>query len=348
MDQSQKPAAVESKPIAATNSAAETVAGAKRFKKHLWMGVVVVALVALSPFVVTSVMLYSSKTTNRFTDVMTQYFPFPAAIVNGEFLLYRDFSTDAQDAIALTERFSADANLVAQLGSIPTAKETAQEEYDRMISVMVLEQTAAELGVVVDQADVDDVYEAQVLGQVGGDESQVEQTLSELYGWTVDEFKQKVVRELVLRSDVSDYLSENNVPEYINPAKDRLVEVQSKLTDDPESFANLAKEYSEDSSATEGGDLGWFERGVMVKPFEDAAFALTEPNQISDPVQTTYGFHLIQLIERKEATETEAEQVHARHILIQYSLDDYLAEKESAGKVRRLIDPIMVVAEPSV
>ncbi|EKD76405.1 MAG: PPIC-type PPIase protein [uncultured bacterium] len=341
MDQSQQPATAEQPTV---NTSPDNITNkTKRFKKRLIIGAVVLGLLILAPFVTTSVMLYSTKTTNRFTDVMTQYFPFPAAIVNGNWLLYRDYAADAQDAIDLTDKFSSDPNLLAQLGTVPTAAETAQEEYDRLISVLVLQQTADGLGVTITQDDIDSLYENQVLSQVGGDESQVEATLTELYGWTVAEFKEKVVRELVLRQALSKYLFDNKVSEYINPAKDRLVEIQSQITADPTKFADLAKANSEDSSATEGGDLGWFAKGVMVESFETAAFALTEPNQVSDIVQTQYGFHLIQLIERKAATDTEAEQVHARHILIQFSLDDYLTQKEESGSVRRLIDPTIVL-----
>ena len=61
------------------------------------------------------------------------------------------------------------------------------------------------------------------------------------------------------------------------------------------SFAEAAKEVSLCPSGHDGGDLGFFGRGMMVKPFEDAAFGLKEIGDLSEPVQTQFGWHLIQL-----------------------------------------------------
>jgi peptidyl-prolyl cis-trans isomerase SurA len=75
-------------------------------------------------------------------------------------------------------------------------------------------------------------------------------------------------------------------------------------------FGNAAKRFSADSvSASQGGELGWFRRGVMVKEFEDVAFRM-RPGEISPPVETTFGFHVIR-VER-----TQPAEVLARHILI--------------------------------
>jgi len=68
-----------------------------------------------------------------------------------------------------------------------------------------------------------------------------------------------------------------------------------KRINDGESFAQIAKEVSLCPSGRDGGDLGFFKKGVMVKSFEDSAFALKEIGQISQPVQTQFGWHLIQL-----------------------------------------------------
>ncbi len=81
-------------------------------------------------------------------------------------------------------------------------------------------------------------------------------------------------------------------------------------------FAELAKKYSDDpGSASQGGDLGFAKRGVFLPEFEAAAFALA-PNQISNIVETQFGYHIIQLIERR------GESIHARHILIKPKADD--------------------------
>ncbi len=82
-------------------------------------------------------------------------------------------------------------------------------------------------------------------------------------------------------------------------------EVIAKLKEDGD-FAELAKEYSTETVAKEtGGDLGWFGPGKMVQEFEDAAFTLPE-NELSEPVKTSFGYHVIEVTETRDVELTES------------------------------------------
>jgi peptidyl-prolyl cis-trans isomerase SurA len=88
-------------------------------------------------------------------------------------------------------------------------------------------------------------------------------------------------------------------------AKSRLAEIRQRI-DGGANFAEQAKQYSEDGSASQGGDLGWVSPGVFVPEFERAMSAL-KIGQLSNPVQTEFGWHLIQVMERRNA-DVSAEQ----------------------------------------
>lgn len=103
--------------------------------------------------------------------------------------------------------------------------------------------------------------------------------------------------------------------------------VQEARTSPDSVFAQLAEMYSDDEgSARLGGDLGYFERGRMVEPFSDAAFAL-DVGEISDPVKTSFGWHIIKLEDRK--TEDGVEKVKARHILLKVQPGEQTSEETS-------------------
>jgi len=80
----------------------------------------------------------------------------------------------------------------------------------------------------------------------------------------------------------------------------KIEKIQQKLRQG-EDFAALAKEFSQCPSGSKGGDLGYFAQGQMAKPFEDAAFALM-PGEISDVVETTFGYHLIKVNDKTPET----------------------------------------------
>jgi len=77
----------------------------------------------------------------------------------------------------------------------------------------------------------------------------------------------------------------------------KIEEIQQKLKEGGD-FAELAKQYSEGPSSAKGGDLGYFQRGQMVKPFEDTAFSM-KANEVSGRVETRFGYHLIKVYDKK-------------------------------------------------
>lgn len=91
----------------------------------------------------------------------------------------------------------------------------------------------------------------------------------------------------------------------------RAEEVYKKLKATPKEFSNYAQQYCDDPSVAENnGDLGYFPRGAMVKPFEDAAFELKK-GKISEPVLTNFGYHIIRVIDKRKEKQQPFKEVKA-------------------------------------
>ncbi len=138
-----------------------------------------------------------------------------------------------------------------------------------------------------------------------------------------DEFKEGAqvrVRHVLIKSEPGD-------PDAKKQEARRKAEQVRKRARGGEDFEKLAKQYSEDvGSKNRGGDLGFFPRGRMAKPFEDTAFALSKPNEISDVVETQFGYHVIQYVDRqepKEKTFDEAKEQIRRRLAPQRQRDSY-------------------------
>ncbi len=98
-------------------------------------------------------------------------------------------------------------------------------------------------------------------------------------------------------------------------------------------FPTLARKYSDDGSSREGGDLGWTTRGSFVPEFEAAAFQL-EINEVSDIIETDFGYHLIQLLERR------GNSIHTRHILVRPRITE-----QDLQLTRNLLDSVKTLVQ---
>jgi peptidyl-prolyl cis-trans isomerase C len=136
-----------------------------------------------------------------------------------------------------------------------------------------------------------------------------------------DTYFEKKVRDAVSEADAKRFYDEQVKllkPEQELKARHILVDTEEKAKEIYEKiahgadFAQMAKEYSNDpGTKDEGGSLGYFSRGQMVPQFEDAAFKLTG-NDVSQPVQTQFGWHLIQIEDRRERKPPEFADVKDR------------------------------------
>jgi peptidyl-prolyl cis-trans isomerase C len=114
-------------------------------------------------------------------------------------------------------------------------------------------------------------------------------------------------------------------------ARKKIEAVQQKVKKG-EDFATLAKTYSEGPSGPKGGDLGYFRRGQMVKPFEDAAFSL-KPDETSEIVETQFGYHLIKVSDKKPAKKMTYAEVKDR-------LNEHLKKQKTDSEVNVYIETL--------
>ncbi|HEU18553.1 MAG TPA: peptidylprolyl isomerase [Deltaproteobacteria bacterium] len=125
-------------------------------------------------------------------------------------------------------------------------------------------------------------------------------------------------------------------------AKKKLIEIEQRLKRG-EDFPTLAKEFSQCPSNAQEGDLGYFGRGQMVKPFEDAAFSL-KPGQMSSVVETPFGYHLIHVIDKKPETTlalNDVEEELHRFLKQRKIRDDigvHVEKLKKASKIERYLE----------
>ena len=246
-----------------------------------------------------------------------------------------------------------------------------KEVIENIIGMQLMYQASTEKGIKVEQALIDE--EIGKLKSQYPDEEKFKEAMAELNitegiikeqinrGLTIQKFiKQNFVDKTAISdSEVKAFYDNNpdkfNKPESVRAshilirvepeaeeaikkaAKEKIEMVQARIKAG-EDFAALAKEVSQCPSSEKGGDLGFFTKGQMVKPFEDTAFSL-EPGIVSDIVETRFGYHLIKVIEKQKAGLFSLDEVkedlkqYLTESRIQKDIRDYVKTLREKAKV---------------
>lgn len=231
---------------------------------------------------------------------------------------------------------------------LASQQQLKQSIVNMMIQDRLISKDVEENNIKVDDKEINDKF-LQYIQQFGGQEK-FDKMLDD-YNMSSDKFKETIKKDQIYQKHKSWFeeknpVSDEEINKYFEENKDNLIEVKAShiLVDDEntakevkekldngEDFKQLAKEYSKDTSnASNGGDLGYFTKSQMVKEFSDKAFSM-QKGEISDPVKTSYGYHIIKVEDKKDTAESLKEDITKTLSDKKYS--DYLTKTFNDSKV---------------
>ncbi|MFL5761593.1 MAG: peptidylprolyl isomerase [Thermomicrobiales bacterium] len=169
------------------------------------------------------------------------------------------------------------------------------------------------------------------------------------------DYERLIVRPAIARQKINDKLGApiGQTAEQVHAAhilvttKDLADQIYAEVTAENADFSEIAKNQSTDTStAPNGGDLGWFTRGEMVKEFEDAAFAL-QPGQISEPVHTQFGWHIIKSMDHQQDRPMTDDQISKlKDSKVKTWLDQKKATMNISSEVKPTATPASETFQP--
>jgi len=282
-------------------------------KKMLFLGLGSFFLALVIIFYIIGFVGVRNASENSLVIQSARTFNIPVASIDDMSVSYADYYRDMETL----RRFYANA----PEGFLPaTDDQISDQVLTRLVGNELVAFWADEYDVVVEQEDIDNVRES-MLSQFANEEEANAESLK-LFGIDMDAYIEQVVVPMLLEQKLQTvYTAQNQEGSESNQAIQGFAQSVLDRIKDGESFEELAKEFGTDGTAEQGGDLGWFGRGVMVPPFEEAVFGLEAGELGPELVETQFGYHIVQVDDTRDVdpdTGEEVEQISARHILFRF------------------------------
>lgn len=276
--------------------------------------------------------IYRFRWAGKLAYSVSRVIPYPAIIVNSDIIPFNVYSDDYR---ALERYWAYQKNNLNVLLEIQDKITIRENLINKLIEEKIVERFAKSNGIKVEEKEKDTEWSKMNSSFSSSDE--IDKFLTEAYGWSKEKFKERVLIPYLLREKVKNFLVQESKSDDVN-LKQKANEIYLLAVEDGSDFSYLAKEYSEDTYSSEnGGDLGYFERGTMDPFFEEAVFSM-EIGEISEPVKSSFGYHIIKLEDLLYNDEDVPAQARARHILIKgFDFDEWMENQKSQASIYRLV-----------
>lgn len=257
-----------------------------------------------------------------------------AAAVNGQPITMENYQKQIVQVEAFFEQEGLD--LESEEGQERLAQ-ARRQVLEQMIDQELIWQEAVLMGIAISDQELESKIQ-EIVEQSGGQED-FQQSLRDI-GTSYDDFRQMLLDQLLSEAvfgavtvSISSVAEQVHARHVLLSTRAGAEEVLARLQVG-EDFAFLAREYSEDVSSREvGGDMGFFPKGVMPPEVENAAFSM-EVGETSEIIQSQFGFHIVQVLEREER-EIAAEVFES---LRQQTFMQWLRDQRESADVERFVE----------
>jgi foldase protein PrsA len=235
--------------------------------------------------------LYQKKSESSFSETISLLYPLPAAKVDQSYIWSHHFLQRLRFLTTFQSRATKDI-----ASNIPTDKQLREKVMAGLIEDKIIFLEAQKRGISVSQKELDESYQQQSKAT-----ENLEKKINELYGMRPSDFKQ-VLAERILKEKLKAAVLTRVRVRHILTATESAANEAKRQIEGGKVFETAVREFSQDTQTKEtGGDLGYWtkdELSTQISPgFEEAAFN-GEVNKILGPIQSKYGYHIIQVTER--------------------------------------------------